>query len=71
MSYWHVPTHENITIQAEVADSLMGPWSSAAEDVEQRWQVTPPAYYEFVTARDKTPVAAAPQRFMRLKVSHP
>jgi hypothetical protein len=70
MSYWHVPTHENITIQAEVADSLMGPWSSAAEDVEQRWQVTT-GFDEFVTARDRTPVATAPQRFMRLKVSHP
>ena len=71
LGYWHLPSHENITMLVEVADSVMGPWSSATNDVEQRWQVNFSDPYEYITARDRKPTEACTTRFMRLKVSNP
>jgi hypothetical protein len=69
---YRLVTDYSITVQVDVADSMMGPWSSATEDVEQRWQnYFDMEGYEFITARDKTPVGAAPRRFLRFKVSYP
>jgi hypothetical protein len=66
-------TDWSITVRVEAADSVMGPWSSATEDVEQRWQVNidDETGDTFITARDKTPVGAATRRFMRLRGSQP
>jgi hypothetical protein len=63
----------DVTCAAEVSGSVMGGWSSAASDVEQEWQVTdsPDGNTQTVIARDKTPVAGAGSRFIRLRVSQP
>jgi hypothetical protein len=65
-------TDWSITVRVEAADSLMGPWSSAPEAVEQRRQVNidDETGDTFITARDKKPVGAG-KRIMRLKVNYP
>jgi hypothetical protein len=70
---YRLMTDWSITVRVETADSVMGPWSSATEDVEQRWQVNidDETGDTFITARDKTPVGAATRRFMRLRGSQP
>jgi hypothetical protein len=62
-----------VTCAAEVSGSVTGGWSSAEADVEQEWQVTdnPDGNTQTVIARDKTQVAGAGSRFIRLKVTGP
>ena len=71
MTYTPVKAATDITYTSEVAGAPIGPWSSAAADVEQAWQVVDRGDTESVTARDKTAVTNATKRFLRLKVSQP
>ena len=70
---YRLMTDWSITVRVEAADSVMGPWSSATEAVEQRWQVNidDETGDNFITARDKKPVSTGNKRFMRLRVSQP
>lgn len=58
----------DITAVAEVTGSVTGPWSSVTNDVEQLWQVVDGVFLQAITARDRTPVAGATNRFIRLRV---
>ena len=58
----------DVTTVAEVTGSLVGPWSSDTNDVEQLWQVLDGISLQVVTARDRTPVSGATNRFIRLRV---
>ncbi|MCG3147913.1 MAG: hypothetical protein PCFJNLEI_01354 [Verrucomicrobiae bacterium] len=63
----------DVTCVAEVSGSVTGGWSSAAGEVEQEWQVTdnPDGNTQTIIARNKTPVAGAASRFMRLRITVP
>jgi hypothetical protein len=69
LTYTKNKTVTDVTILAEVANNVTGPWSSATLDVDQAWQVTDGLTLQTITARDKTPVSSAPSRFLRLKVT--
>jgi hypothetical protein len=69
MTYTRVKTATDVAYSAEVAASPTGPWSATDAEVEQRWQVTDGGDVESVTARARTPIAGASQRFLRLKLT--
>ena len=58
----------DVTAVAEVTGSVTGSWSSGTNDVEQLWQVVDGVSLQAITARDRTPVAGATNRFIRLRV---
>ena len=71
LTYTKVKNTPDIVCVAEVSASPAGAWTSAAADVEQLWQVTDNGATQTITARDKTPVAGAGRRFIRLRVTRP
>jgi hypothetical protein len=68
LTYTQVKSATDIRYLAEAAGAPGGPWSSAAADVDQAWQMVDQGDTQLVTARDKTATTNASKRFMRLNV---
>ena len=71
LTYTKVKNAPDIVCAAEVSSSVASGWTAAAASVDQLWQVIDNGATQTITARDKTPLAGAPGRFIRLKVTRP
>jgi len=71
LTYTKVKNAPDVACAVQVTSSLAGTWSAAAADVDQLWQVIDNGATQTITARDKTPFAGLPGRFIRLRVTAP
>ncbi len=71
LTYTRTKAATDITNIVEAAASPAGPWLSSTNDVEQQWQLLDGLTTQTITARDRTPMNQATNRFLRLKVSQP